>query len=393
MRRLNLIISALLIMAATLIGATSAVAQDTSAQQAKKARLEKEVEQLNRQIKGLASKKENALGVLELTKVKISKRQELITETEGLIRSLRDSIKTCEEEVERLARRRDTLSNHYARLIKSAYKNRDPKIWYMSIFSSRNLGEAVRRFSYLRRFSQNLNGQATKIAELTATLEEKQLRLSELKKEAETSRSELVAGMAALRVDEAESKRLLASLDQDRSRWERAIRDKNAQIERLNREIAEIIRRASASSGAASEADIKLSSDFASNKGILPWPARGPVVEPFGEYTHPVYQNVTMPFNNGITLSVADGTAVKAVFDGTVTRVAVIPGFNQCVLVRHGKYFTLYGKLKSVTVSKGDIVKTGQVLGTVETVQGETRFHFELWEGRNPQNPVQWLRR
>jgi len=63
------------------------------------------------------------------------------------------------------------------------------------------------------------------------------------------------------------------------------------------------------------------------------------------------------------------------------------------VLVQHGNYFTLYSKLKSVNVSKGDHVETGQTIGIVETVGGESRLHFELWEGRSPQNPAQWLAR
>ena len=364
----------------------------TSAMEARKAQLEREIAELNRQIRGLAGKKESAMGELELTRSKISARKELISETEKLIHALDDSIKVRELEAERLARRRDTLSVHYSRLVRSAYVNRDSRVWYMYILGSENLGQAMRRYAYLRGFARNLNAQAAKIAEVTAALEEEMLSIRELRADAEAHRSSLMEGYAALKVEEAQSQRLLASIEKDRARWESSIREKNKQITELNRQIAEAIRRASASSGSTA-VDVALSSDFASNKGRLPWPARGAIVEPFGQNPHPVYQNVTMPFNNGITMAVAEGTAVKAIFGGTVSRVAVIPGFNQCVLVQHGKYFTLYSKLKSVSVSKGDRVETGQTIGVVETVDGESRLHFELWDGRSPQNPVQWLAR
>ena len=105
-----------------------------------------------------------------------------------------------------------------------------------------------------------------------------------------------------------------------------------------------------------------------------------------------MYKNVKLPFNNGVTLAVARGAQAKAVFDGTVSQVVVIPGYNQCVLVQHGSYFTFYCKLKSVTVKAGEKVKTGQVLGTVDTLSGEDQFHFQLWQERTPQNPENWLR-
>lgn len=380
-----------LILAVLMLGAVNLGAQDTSVQEARKARLEREIADLNRQIAALGGKQENAMSALVLTRTKIKARKELISETEAYIKALDDSIAIRELEAGRLERRRDTLSASYSRLIRSAYVNRDSRIWYMYILASENLGQAARRYAYLRRFSRELNNQALKIAETKALLDEELAAIRALKEEAEKQRSLLVQGYAALKVEEGESQRLLNSIQRDRARWERSIREKNAQIEALNREIASIIRSAS-SSGARTEVDVRLNADFASNKGRLPWPARGSIVEPFGQNPHPVYQNVTMPFNNGITMAVAAGTEAKAVFSGTVSRIAVIPGFNQCVLVQHGGYFTLYSKLASVKVKKGDKVETGQSLGVVETTQGESRLHFELWDGRNPQNPVLWLR-
>lgn len=380
----------LILLLAVLVPAGLRAQGGTSAMEARKAQLEREIAELNKQIRGLAGKKESALSELELTRSKISARKALIAETENIIHALDDSVKVRELEAERLARRRDTLSTHYSRLVRSAYINRDSRVWYMYILSSENLGQAMRRYAYLRGFARNLNAQAAKIAEVTASLEEEMLRIRELRADAEAQRNALMEGYAALKVEEAQSQRLLNSIDRDRAKWERSIREKNEQIAALNRAIAEEIRRASAGNRTV---DTALSADFASNKGRLPWPARGAIVEPFGQNPHPVYQNVVMPFNNGITMAVAEGTAAKAVFNGTVTRVAVIPGFNQCVLVQHGNYFTLYSKLKSVNVSKGDHVETGQTIGIVETTGGESRLHFELWEGRTPQNPAQWLAR
>jgi murein DD-endopeptidase MepM/ murein hydrolase activator NlpD len=52
----------------------------------------------------------------------------------------------------------------------------------------------------------------------------------------------------------------------------------------------------------------------------------------------------------------------------------------------------LYCKLKNVSVKADDKVKTGDVLGTVDTINGQTQLHFELWQGKKPQNPESWLK-
>ena len=152
-------------------------------------------------------------------------------------------------------------------------------------------------------------------------------------------------------------------------------------------------RAAAAKGDAKPQIDYKLASEFSRNKGRLPWPAAGPVVEGFGQRYHPVFTRLKMPFNNGIDVALSPGTAVSAVFDGVVKQIVVMPGYNICVLVQHGNYFSFYCKLQTADVKAGDKVKTGQRIGTVDTINGETRLHFQIWQGQSPQNPELWLRK
>ena len=376
-------------------------AQDTRRQESRKAQLEKEIAAINRHLKDNARSSSRALTDLSLVRRKIAARQELIDESDREIRVLDDSMQVKQREIDRLQARHDTLSLYYNRLVRSAYKNRDSRIWYMYILSSQNLGQAVRRFGYLKGLSRNMAGQAKRIQETAAELELEKERLNGLKADAQVLRSQRQADVDALRGEEGESARLVASLEKDRRKYQNDLRKKNREVEALNREIAEIIRKATSKKGGSSKKGGKttstavndqLSSSFAANKGRLPWPVEGTVIESYGQHYHPVYKNVKLPFNNGVTLAVSRGAQAHAVFDGTVAQVVVVPGYNQCVLVQHGSYFTFYCKLKSVTVKAGEKVKTGQVLGTVDTLSGEDQFHFQLWQERTPQNPENWLR-
>ncbi len=393
-----------IVLGLLLVGAAVS-AQDTRRQESRKAQLEKEIAAINRQLKDNARSSSRALTDLALVRRKIAARQELIAESDREIRALDDSMKVRQQEIDRLQARHDTLSLYYNRLVRGAYKNRDSRLWYMYILSSENIGQAVRRFGYLKGLSKNMSEQARQIQETAAVLEVEKERLSGLRDEARTLRSQRQAAVDALRSEEGENASLVARLQKDRKKYQSDLQKKNREVEALNREIAEIIRKATAkpkSSGTTGKSsggkttstavDEKLSSSFASNKGRLPWPVEGTVIESYGQHYHPVYKNIKLPFNNGVTLAVPRGAQAKAVFDGTVAQVVVIPGYNQCVLVQHGSYFTFYCKLKSVTVKAGQQVKTGQVLGTVDTISGEDQFHFQLWKERSPQNPENWLR-
>ena len=391
-----------IVLGLLLVGAVVS-AQDTRRQESRKAQLEKEIAAINRQLKDNARSSSRALTDLSLVRRKIAARQELIAESDREIRALDDSMKVRQQEIDRLQARHDTLSLYYNRLVRGAYKNRDSRLWYMYILSSENIGQAVRRFGYLKGLSRNMSEQAKHIQETAAALELEKDRLAGLREEARVLRGQRQADVDALRGEEGESASLVARLEKDRRKYQDELRKKNREVEALNREIAAIIRKATAKPKAGSKSskggkttstavDETLSKNFASNKGRLPWPVEGTVIESYGQHYHPVYKNVKLPFNNGVTLAVARGAQAKAVFDGTVSQVVVIPGYNQCVLVQHGSYFTFYCKLKAVSVKAGEKVKTGQVLGTVDTLSGEDQFHFQLWQERTPQNPENWLR-
>lgn len=389
----------------------SVSAQDTRKQESRKARLEKEIAEINRQLRENARSSNRALTDLSLVRRKISARQELISESDREIRALDDSIGVRQREIDRLQARHDTLSLYYNRLVRSAYKNRDSRIWYMYILASENIGQAARRFSYLKGFSREMSRQARLVAEAAASLEVEKERLAGMKDEAEALRRQRVSDVETLRSEENESAGLVAQLQKDRKKYQKDLEKKNREVEALNREIAEIIRKATAKrkkeeaaaakggksapkggKSTSTSVDARLSADFAANRGRLPWPVSGTVVESYGQHYHPVYKNVKLPFSNGVTLAVAKGAQVCAVFDGTVAQTVVIPGYNQCLLIQHGDYFTFYCKLKSVAVKAGDKVRTGQVVGTVDTISGEDQLHFQLWKERTPQDPEKWLK-
>lgn len=384
-----------------LAAGTEAYSQDTKAQEAKKARLQKEIAILDGQIKANATKSANALNKLTLIRKKVDARKELVAESDREIAGFSTSIDEKERQIKAMQARLDTLSEHYERLVRGAYKNRKPKIWFLYLLASDDLGQAFRRYGYLRDLSKQMNLQGRRIGEARDSLEKQTAELTQLKQEAEALRSERLSEVKKLRAEESDSQKLVNQLKKDRKKYQQDLTKKQREVEALNREIERIIREAlegkdgkkgKTESKPAKPVDYTLAKKFESNKGKLPWPAEGPIVDHFGQRYHPVYTNLKLPFNNGISIAMTPGAKVSAVFEGEVKQIVVMPGYNKCILVQHGNYFSFYCKMGWVTVKAGDKVKTGQVLGTVETIGGETQLHFQIWSGRTPQNPETWLR-
>lgn len=403
MRRFGSIVFLTLLLA--LSGAQAASAQDTSAQKSRKARLEQEIAIIDGQLRENATRNSNALNTLALVQQKIELRRGLLNEGEQEIARLDGEMWRKQMRIDSLQVRLDTMTFYYNKLVKGAYKNRDARVWYMYILASENLAQGLRRYSFLKNLSKEMNSQGVKIKEAQAVLEGEKEQLAGLRAEAAALQQERMAEMERLRREEATAQQTIQVLKNEKNKYQSQLNSKRREVEALNKEIARIIaeavssnarsnkRNAPASSRKpAAPIDHALAAEFSSNKGKLPWPAEGPVVERFGAQYHPVYTQLKLPDSEGISIALSNGAQVKCVFDGVVKSVIVQPGYNKCVLVQHGDYFTFYCKLGTVSVKAGDQVKTGQVLGSVEPIGGSTQLHFQLWSSKGPQNPIPWLR-
>ena len=389
------------------LGAAAAYGQSVREKESRKARLEREIALLDKQIKTNVARNADALSRLSLLRSKIAARQALVDESERQLAVLEDSIAVRQKQIDLLQERLDTMVAYSTRLVKSAYKNRDARIWYMYILSSDNLAQGFRRLGFFKNLSSRMTVQAAKIRASQAELEQEKAALEVIAGEARTLRDQRMADLQKLQSEEKEAKTLSATLTRQKAKYQKELAAKRRQADALEREIRSTINKALGSGKATRSGttrkgstskpklpvDYKLADQFVANRGILPWPVEGALTGRFGKQYHSVFKSLQLPANNGVNVAVSPDAPVKAVFDGTVAQITILPGYHQCILVQHGNYFTLYAKMKRVDVKAGEKVKTGQTLGTVDTIAGETVFHFEIWDDRTiPQDPEIWLR-
>lgn len=384
-----------LLIALLILSQTAAFAQDVKEKSELKKRIEEEITFIDNQLKSLAGKQKATTEQLTLIRKKVANRQTLIRNIDSEIAGLNNDMTEKQRQINRLNRELDTLSTYYSNLICNTYKNRNTKVWFLYVLSSEDIGQGYRRLAYLKNLSNEVNNQGTKIKEKKAEIEAEKAELAKLKSAALKIKAERENEYKKLQQEENQSKQTIKKLSASEKQYRAELTKKKKEVDRLNKEIQKLLSKTVAGQKKDNtKIDYALSGKFEQNKGKLPWPLKqGVITEHFGVHNHPVYKNLKLPENNGVTFSTSKNAEVFCVFDGEVRQVVVMPGYNQCVLVQHGTYFTFYCKLQKVTVKSGQKVTRGQSLGTLEATDGASQLHFQIWNGTQKQNPENWLRK
>ncbi len=402
-----------------LVGTSLSFAQSVKELNKQKNEAEKEIAYVNTLLSQTGSEKSATLEQLNLLQTKIRYRKQLVSTTEMQIGITTKEIAQMNGQIKSLQGELVGLKESYAELISAIYTKRKSSTWLMYVLASEDIAQAYRRLKYFRSFADLAMSQANQIKENTVSLQKSVQELEQKKQELADFQRSKEAEVKNLASEEMQAQLLQKSLEKKERSLRGTLKEKQAILRNLNAEIerilAEEVRRAeeaakrakAAKAGTATTTttpskttaslptvDTELSARFESNRGKLPWPLqKGAVVDNFGQHEHPIFKSLQLS-NNGIDISTDRNASVLAIFNGEVRRVFSISGMGNCIMLQHGDYYSVYCRMGSVSVKAGDKLKTGDVLGTVETSSdGSTLLHFELWQGRTKLNPELWLTR
>jgi murein hydrolase activator len=420
----------------------------TSFGQSEKATMEKERQEIQQEIRELQSSLSKVKGQtkanlakLRMLQQKLALQDRLIGNINKEIRIINDDIYTSNLEINRLQKQLDTLKQEYAKSVVYAYKNKSSYDFLNFIFSASSFNDALKRVSYLKSYRSYRQQQVTNIQETQKLIQDRRQQLLGKQTEKKSALENQQQQLAALAEQKKEKDAVVAKLKSEEKDLAKQMATKRKRDNILKGQIAAIVRREIEKAKKEEEARIaaakkkeaeankeankntttttgtvaattkkatpekkrtdylvlnegqaKLAANFASNRGGLPWPVDNGIVSiPFG--TSKV-EGLTMD-NPGITISTPTaGTTVKAVFDGEVSAVSNT-GDGMMVMIRHGKYFTVYSNLSSASVSRGDAVRTGQAIGrAAEADDGSGgQLDFMLMIETKNVNPQPWLRK
>lgn len=428
---MSVIRSILILMVTWTVMVPGLKAQQSSAElQKQRERLDREIRQLSESLKTTTSDRTLSLRQVNALNAQLRLREQKIATINQEIRILNNQIATNTRAIKQLEEELTQLRKDYERMVLFAFRNRNAHHKMMFIFASKDFNQAFKRVKYLQQLNESRKYKSEEIAETQAEIELKVAQLEASRKEQAALLEEQHGERKEIAAEQGEESRVLRSLTAQEKEFQQEINKRQQELRRLTaainqaiqRELEEERRREEEARKAAVRAEAartgktveeieaatptvsrsnaellaatpeaaRLSADFASNKGRLPWPVRnGIVTTPFGMRTEGVNAQTPM---EGVRIQTHESMAVTAVFDGEVTVVLQLQGLGYVVLVKHGQYYTVYGNLRGLTVKRGDKVSTGQTLGTAITdSEGMTEVHFELIDAVVRQNPEHWL--
>ncbi|MBX0291356.1 peptidoglycan DD-metalloendopeptidase family protein [Hymenobacter sp. HSC-4F20] len=406
------------------------------------------IKEASRILEQTQQQKQASVGQLNALKEKLTVQQGVIKNISNELRYLETDVRQTENQVQQTRQSLEQLKAEYARLIYTGSKTANGYNRVMFLFASESFNQFMLRLRYIRQYTEVRKAQAAQISHTQQRLSTQLTGLKEKQEQKGTLLSSQLSEKKNLLTLKTQQDQVVTKLTQQEENLRQELAARQQAVSRLDNLIAQRVReeiaraarlaarraaakaaaeRASAaaatspsrspgatsrtSSTAATEAaaeaaaervdrvtmtpeGAELAASFHDNRGRLPWPVgRGFISQHFGRHNHPVLKNVVVE-NRGVDIQTNAGEPVRAVFSGKVLTVASVPGMNTIVMVQHGDYFTVYAKLRSVSVSEGQTVSARQTIGTVSTdAEGTSEVQFQVWHNSSNLNPENWLGR
>jgi len=370
---------------------------------------QKDKKDLESQRKALEAQIKSTSEILEKTQKNKNKSLSQLKALSAQIKQREDLLNTINQEIKAVDQQTSVqvkikteaehdIQDYETRLtyaLRTAYIRSQLQPDWIYLLSASSLSELMIRWVYLRQYKNYVTRQLKALADKR---EQHKALIAELKENKEAKTELLITEQKhknEIQTEQKTKEAVVHDLTKQEKKLKNQLADTQAKKKKLDDEIAKQIRdegnKITTSGLKEAPATKALNNQFASNKGKLPWPVnKGLITDRFGTHPHPLLKGVTVQ-NNGIDIQAESGSAVKSLFNGTVSSVTKIPGYDYMVLVRHGLYFTVYSKLQNVSVKKGDEVTTGQVLGHLS--DDEPELHLEIWQDKNKLDPEMWISR
>jgi septal ring factor EnvC (AmiA/AmiB activator) len=379
-----------------LIVSSIAEAQTRSELEKQRAEALKDIRYLDEMLEQTSTEKSESMNELNMIRRKLLLRENVINglmEEQQLLEQRMElnsiAIELMEEDVIKLVK-------EYEKAIKHAQKVSKGKPEMAYILSSKDINQGYKRLKYLQQVAKYRRREAEIIMELKEEVEENKeqqekdlLEISELRKSEERQKS-------SLNREQRSQRNIINKLGRQERELKKELEEKRRIADEIEKEIERVIEAEKKRNAmtAMTPADRLVGEDFSKNKGRLPWPVeRGVITSHFGVHDHPVIKGAKI---NNIGVEISSGTREKArsVFKGTVMSVFGISGGNMAVIIRHGKFLTVYQNIVNVQVKPGDEVEAKEHIGDVYFEEGmKSLIKFMIYEEKEKKNPEEWLAR
>jgi septal ring factor EnvC (AmiA/AmiB activator) len=287
------------------------------------------------------------------------------------------------------------LKNDYIRAVLNSYRSQKGNPEMVYVLSAKDFNQGYKRLKYLQQVAKFRRNESEIILELKSQIEllkerlqNDLLKISDLKIREEQQKE-------LLQREQDKKENMVKSLNKKERQLRIDLEEKKRIAAKIEIEIARIIeaeRKKVLKSDSTPEQKL-IGENFYENKGRLPWPVeRGIITSHFGIQKNAVLKYLTED-NIGIEISSSGKMSARSVFQGEVVKVFAISGANMTIIVRHGKFLSVYANIVNVKVKSGDKVSVKQDLGDIYCDSGNnfnSLLKFMIFETKYL-NPEEWI--
>lgn len=354
-----------------------------------------EIRYVDNLLKTTSKEKSESMNAIKIIGNKLSLRESVIIGMREEILLISDRIALNSLAIKMMENDLIGLKTDYSRAVVNSYRYQKGNPDLVYILSARDFNQGYKRIKYLQQVTKFRRRESEIIIELKSQIETSKEKLQNDLYKVSDLKSKEEQQKYLLQNEQDRKQRMVKSLSSKEKQLKKDLDEKKRIAKKIENEIARLIedeRKKAIKSDSTPEQKV-IGENFEENKGRLPWPVeRGIITGHFGVQKHQVLKYVTEN-NVGLEITGLGKMAARSVFQGEVAKVFAIKGANMTVIIRHGKYLSVYTNIVNVKVREGEKVTIKQYLGDVYSDPDDNNncvLKFMIFETKY-QDPESWI--
>ena len=342
--------------------------------------IERQKQYNQKKIETLKKQEYGALQQLRSTQYKLDAARSSLRDQQYRLTMARNNIDKLEQSLVKLNNDKIKLKTEASKRIRQIYKGERISLFHM-ILGVKDITSFLDRLYYQQRMIQ-------RDKEILEELKEKTQELAVIRERLQNQKDTIISTINSIESQKKEiaitvdmNKNLVNELKTNRQAYERA----QNQLIRDGQDLARMITDLTPKDPASSKVSYA--------KGGFLKPVAGYVSSPYGYRRHPIFGG--RRFHSGVDIAGKNRSPILASNDGKVLYTGWKGGYGKVVIIDHGQRLaTLYAHMSSINVSKGQMVKKGQIVGREGSTGYSTgpHLHFEVHKNGQHTNPMNYIR-
>lgn len=306
-------------------------------------------------------------------------------------------------ELEESLAEEETLNEQYKARLRAMEETGTISYWSI-LFGASSFSDLLDKIDMIQEIAKSDQLMMKKMEEMSEKIASERAELEDQMDELNAAKEELSVQQTELETQRAESDELLIQMAKEYEAMSAEYETYEAMEDELSAQIAKsetdyfnaLSREEAARIAAAAKNNTSSSGGSASSGSsgswVFPLAYATQITDAYGYRIHPL--SGTYKWHNGVDFAAGEGTAIYATKAGTVTSATYNEAYGNMVTINHGDgYSSLYGHMTRYTVSTGDTVSAGEIIGYVGSTGWSTgpHLHFTIYYNGSDVNPLNYV--